>query len=199
MVSTAPSARPASAILTAGRCNFNCPPGTGFCAPETPASEWPLSSRTRVSETAAETKGTAIWAVIRASSGTRRKRQTAWWRREDSNFRPDHYLNISDADPHQEPLTTPAPARGSYLAGCLPFLEAVEAHCASTDGTRANVDGARTASLDNADGTRTTSGGATVYSGPSSTFRRLTVWEAQSEAWSTQIRRLGPRSGPSAK
>jgi hypothetical protein len=48
--------RPALAILTAGRCISICTPGTGFRAPETPASKWPCSRKRPISETANETK-----------------------------------------------------------------------------------------------------------------------------------------------
>jgi hypothetical protein len=92
--------------------NFDClplhlqlPPGTGFCAPETPASEWPLSRRTPVSETADEIKVPPIQGQLArlqergASLGLpggagriRTSNQSVMRVRKDSNFQPPRFV-----------------------------------------------------------------------------------------------------------
>jgi hypothetical protein len=77
-------------------CISSCPPGTGFCAPETQASNHPpVTENTRFRDFS-RTKSPANSAVIRVSSGTPCKGETAWWSWEDSNLRPEDYELVSD-------------------------------------------------------------------------------------------------------
>ena len=84
------------AILTAGRCISICPPGTGFRAPETPASKWPCSRKRPVSETANETKVPPIqgqFACLQERSAKSGLRGGGGSRPRNRSLRADSLLN----------------------------------------------------------------------------------------------------------
>ena len=99
MVSPAPDARPSPRNSTAFEPRLchrpSLFPGNGISRPEKKAPKRPPNPNGRISRDQALARKPANSAAIRQSPGNLRKRETAWWAREDSNLQPDRYERTS--------------------------------------------------------------------------------------------------------